>query len=254
MENLYNKIKKYNLEDAIKFEENDRQFLALKNLWEEIKDFSLENNYNISFYLALIIANSLVCYQLSGKWEDYWEEFSDYFIWKKIDILKNKDFSQKIIKFFKDFLKTCKYNKRFTSAKIKRLEKLKPFLKDFFEKDWEYFYKNMLKLRDNLAKTMNQKSDAKTIVFAVKMFSYGARNIFNFVEFPKEISIPIDSRLTNLFEKYKPHPNPLLKGEGIKQITIEKFYNDLALKMNISPLHLDAIIWNLYDELKNFII
>ncbi|MBT3852635.1 N-glycosylase/DNA lyase [bacterium] len=30
----------------------------------------------------------------------------------------------------------------------------------------------MEKLRDELAKTMKQKKDAKTIVFAVKMFSY----------------------------------------------------------------------------------
>jgi N-glycosylase/DNA lyase len=29
-----------------------------------------------------------------------------------------------------------------------------------------------------LTKVMNQKPDAKTIVFAVKMFSYSARNIF----------------------------------------------------------------------------
>jgi N-glycosylase/DNA lyase len=30
----------------------------------------------------------------------------------------------------------------------------------------------MVKLRDDLANTMQQKRDAKTIVFAVKMFSY----------------------------------------------------------------------------------
>jgi N-glycosylase/DNA lyase len=33
-------------------------------------------------------------------------------------------------------------------------------------------------LAEDLAKIMNQSRDAKTIVFAVKMFSYGARNLF----------------------------------------------------------------------------
>jgi hypothetical protein len=33
MHNLYNKLKKYSLQDAIYSEEQDRQFLALKKLW-----------------------------------------------------------------------------------------------------------------------------------------------------------------------------------------------------------------------------
>jgi len=34
MNKLYEKLKNYSIEDAIKFEENDRQFIALKKLWE----------------------------------------------------------------------------------------------------------------------------------------------------------------------------------------------------------------------------
>jgi hypothetical protein len=33
MEKLYEKIKHFTFEDAIKFENNDRQFIALKNLF-----------------------------------------------------------------------------------------------------------------------------------------------------------------------------------------------------------------------------
>jgi DNA-(apurinic or apyrimidinic site) lyase len=110
---------------------------------------------------------------------------------------------------------------------------------------------------------MNQKKDAKTIVFAVKMFSYWARNIFWFKEFPKEIMIPIDSRLEKLFYEFWPHPNPtpghpsleqssihldLLWGErGHKEI--KNFYKELSEKLNISLLHLDAILWVNYEEL-----
>lgn len=232
---LLEKIKKYNLEDAIEFEQKDRQFLALLEFWknlEKIKNISKEQK--IYFYLSLIISNSIVCYQLSGKWEDYWEEFSLYFSCEKN--LKWKD-KNNIINFLTEFLKTCKYNKRFTEIKIKRLKKLETFLQKFNWKE-KYFYENMIFLRDSLAETMKQKKEDKTIVFAVKMFSYGARNIFDFVVFPREIFIPIDSRLINLFEKYK-----------WNYTDIKNFYIDLSKKLDISLMHLDGIIWTMYDEL-----
>lgn len=222
---LYKKLKKYNFKDAINFEEKDRQFLALEKLWKNLKKRKL-----INFYLSLIIANSIVCYQLSGKWEDYWEEFSEYFS-------QEKNIWKDIIKFLTKFLKTCQNNKRFTEIKIKRLKKLETFFIKFYEKEL-YFYKNMIEFRDILAKIMEQKKDAKTIVFAVKMFSYWARNVFNFEIFPKEIFIPIDSRLTKLFKKYKEN-----------YTDIKKFYIDLSEKLNIPLLHLDWIIWTMYDEL-----
>jgi DNA-(apurinic or apyrimidinic site) lyase len=70
-----------------------------------------------------------------------------------------------------DFIKQSKNNKRFVDVKSNRLEKLKPFLEQFILNP-EYYYDNMEDLRDILAKTMKQKYDAKTIVFAIKMFSY----------------------------------------------------------------------------------
>ena len=222
MQELYNKLKKYSLEDAIKIEESDRQFIALEKLSRNIK--------NKDDYLSLIVANSIICYQLSWKWEDYWEEFSNYF---SENIIKNND----ILLSLWDFIKQSKNNKRFIDTKIKRLEKLRPFLDNFVWRE-EYYYQNMTELRDTLSKTMKQKHDAKTIVFAVKMFSYWARNVFDFISFPKEITIPVDSRITNLFEKYK-----------WSYSDIWKFYYDLSDKLNIAQLHLDALVWVNYDEL-----
>jgi len=96
---------------------------------------------------------------------------------------------------------------------------------------------------------MNQKINAKTIVFAVKMFSYWARNVFDYLEyFPENLMIPIDSRLENLYKKYNPHPSPLLKEREQKK-KIKEFYIDLSKKLNISLLHLDAVLWVNYDEL-----
>ncbi len=223
MQELYNKLKKYSLDDTIKIEESDRQFKALTKLYKNIK--------NKDLYLALIISNSIICYQLSWKWEDYWEEFSSYF--SNIYIKR-----ESLLEEVWNFIKQSKNNKRFIDTKIKRLQKLKSFLKIFTWNE-EEFYNDMQILRDNLAKTMKQKKDAKTIVFTVKMFSYWARNMYNKINyFPSSINLPIDSRLIGLFEKYK------WDYEDIK-----KFYFDLSKKLNIPELHLDALLWVNYNEL-----
>lgn len=219
---LYYKLSNYKLKDALELESKDRQFLALKKLWKELLDKEL--------FLALTIANSIICYQLSWKGEDYWEEFSEYF--SIIEINKANMLDE-----LAAFIAQSKNNKRFIDTKQKRLEKLRPFIEHFFWKS-RFYYENMVVLRDKLAKTMKQKKYAKTIVFSVKMFWYSARNIFDFIEFPWWISIPVDSRLTNLFEIYK-----------WDYEDINLFYSDLSEKLVISPLHLDWIVWNLYDDL-----
>ncbi len=224
MQELLEKLKNISLNEAIKIEESDLQFFALKKLFENIKSKDI--------YLALILSNAIICYQLSSSWEKYWEEFSEYF--SKNEVLKN-DLIQKLW----IFITNSKWNKRFVETKIKRLEKLKPFLDEFIWNE-KFFYENMEKLCEKLAKTMKQKITDKTIVFAVKMFSYWARNYFNnFIEFPFSISIPIDSRLTNLYETYNED----------KDLKIDTFYEILAKKLNISPLHLDAVLWVNYDKL-----
>ncbi len=226
MNKLYNKLKKFSLLDVLEIEKSDKQYIALKKLLQNIK--------NKDLYLPLILANSIICYQLSWKWEKYWEEFSIYF--SNINIQKNTLLEELWI-----FIYNSKNNKRFINIKIKRLEKLKPFLVKFFWKQY-YYYNNMELLRDDLAKNMKQKKDAKTIVFAVKMFSYWARINFNKINFfPENINIPIDSRLIALFEKYK-----------WEYIDINKFYFDLSKKLNIPELHLDAILWvNYVNLIKN---
>jgi N-glycosylase/DNA lyase len=51
-------LKNYTLGDALKFEEDDRQFKALERLEKCFGDREK--------FLALIISNALICYQLSG--------------------------------------------------------------------------------------------------------------------------------------------------------------------------------------------
>lgn len=233
MQTLKEKLEKYSINDAINIESSDLQFIALKEMYNNLK--------NKDLYLAMILVNSLICYQLSSSWEKYWTEFG-----KKCGEYLNEnkflgDNFDYIYNFFDDFLPNSKWNKRFVSVKLKRIEKLKDFLENFL---WNevFYYENMINFRDNLAKVMNQKITAKTIVFSVKMFSYWARiHLDKIVYFPKEISIPIDSRITNLYEKY------ILREEN-KEEKIENFYNRLSEETKIPPLHLDGILWVNYEE------
>jgi len=222
MQELYHKLSHFSLKDALIIENSDRQFIALQNL--------INNTNSKAEILTLTLINSLICYQLSGKWEDYWEEFSLYFLWKD---LKKEDIIEKLI----IFIKQSKNNKRFVEVKVKRLEKIRNFLDIFIIKQ-EYFYKNMDLLAFELKGIMKQKITDKTIVFAVKMFSYVARNIFDFNYFPINIMIPIDSRLEKIFDKYK-----------WDYTNISIFYSDLSKKLKIPLLHLDAILWVNYEEI-----
>lgn len=206
------------INDAIKIEESDYQYISLKNLYLNMK--------NKDFYLSLIVANCIVCYQLSSTWEKYWEEFSK--AWSNYNFEKFED----ILEFFQNFLPNSKWNKRFVETKINRLKRLSPFLKNFFKNE-EKYYENMALLQTELAKIMNQKKTDKTIVFAVKMFSYWARNYFwRLVYFPYEINIPIDSRLTKIYEIYNED-----------DLDINNFYKELSKQLNIPELHLDAVVW-----------
>lgn len=230
MKTFYDKLKKYSLDDAMGFEQSDRQFLALQKLYKN-KLFSDEN------YLFFSIANALVCYQLSGKGEDYWEEFSVALQNRKID-----DFSDIKI-FFEYFLSVSKNNKRFVNVKLGRIKKLEKFYIKFYQNN-EVYYKDMDRLVYDLADVMNQKVNAKTIIFAVKMFSYSARNIFGYLEyFPETLMIPIDSRLENLYKKYT------AQQEVVSTKEVKEFYIELSKKLDIPLLHLDAVLWVNYDEL-----
>lgn len=211
-------LKNLNFENIIESEEKDLQFIALKKLYLNISEKK--------FYLTLIILNSLICYQLSWKWENYWKEF-----WEESEKYKFKNFDDIFI-FFKIFLENCKNNRRFTKVKLKRLEKWRLFLENIFFWKEDFFYKNMEKLWKDLAKNFKQKITAKTIVFAIKMFWYWARNIFPFQKYPANFMIPIDSRLEKLFLKF-----------WKKDEKIEDFFIKISKKTKIPLLHLDAFLW-----------
>ncbi len=230
-EELIEVLKSFTLEDIFKIEEKiDRQYLALKKLY-----LKLENK---NIFPVLVIFNSLVSYQLNTYGENYWEEFSKYFSINQPKIKKeetNKEKCKKLFNLFKEFLLNSKGNRRFLNSKIKRLEKFLSVC-DKIMKNSEYFYENQEKLLELLSKTMNQKKEAKTLVFSIKMFGYSMRiktkerKMFSF-----NIAIPLDSRIKRITKNFT-NKDPIL------------FWFKVSKIVNIPPLHLDSLIWLLYRE------
>ena len=205
-----------NIEDI---EKNDPMYKAIEYLYM--------NLWNKEMLLPLIIANSLVSYQLSSTGESYWQEFTREA--GKFEFKKLRD----IYMFFIDFLPKSEGNTKDVRTKIERLKKLDTFLSDFFFKQ-KFYYKHMSKLRTDIAKAMMQLENAKTVIFSVKMFWYGARIRFTeFISFPKEIPIPIDTKLQTIFKNI----------EKTDYHTIDSFYQNISDTLDIAPLHLYSIIW-----------
>lgn len=223
---LIKKIQKYSFEDILKFEENDRQFIALKRLYSNIK--------NKAYFLPLILVNSIIAYQLSSSGEDYWEEFSrEAGIFQFSDSFKIEEISS----FFEEFLCNCKWNKRILNMKFPRLNKFLGFFDDFSKKE-RFYYENMTVLRDNLASFLKQKKSDKTIVFAIKIFSYWARIQFDqFIQVPFEIAMPMDSRIDKITKIYN--------NENINTID---FWFEVSKKVGIPCIHLDALLWCNMEE------
>ncbi len=220
---LENYLKWFNLEDVLNIEKNEAQFLALQKSWNKINNTDQKTKF-----IQAVLQNALISYQLSWTWEDWWGEF---WVWisKKINIAKLEN--------WKKFLYNSKNNKRLLEIKIKRLDKSKTILDLLSNEESIYdYYQNMYDLNKDIAKIMNQKEDAKTVVFATKMFAYACRIAFNkIIIYPYEISIPIDSRIEKIYYRHKQ--------DKASKKQIKCFFDQLSRESKIPPLHLDSLLW-----------
>jgi len=106
----------------------------------------------------------------------------------------------------------------------------------------------MIKLKNDLERNLGIRKYSKTVIFAVKMFGYSCRIIFReFIVYPFEIDIPLDSRIIKFTQKFT---NKDFLG----------FWRDISIKSGVPPLHIDSILWpflsnrEIYDNrLKNLI-
>ncbi|MDD3263145.1 MAG: N-glycosylase/DNA lyase [Candidatus Absconditabacteria bacterium] len=227
-------ISSYSFEEIVAIEKSDRQFLALKSAWELIKNRNfggVDDKVVKEVFLRAVIYNSLISYQIAGSGELRWEEFADR-LKSDFDVLL-LDFIQGKTSFDRwyNLMITSKNNKRLYNIKVARLKKLS----QFSLKSMDGYYDNMIDLWQDLGKAMGVPIWSKTICFAVKMFGYAARVVFEkFIPYPLEVAIPVDSRIRKLFlTSYGPVSD--------KEI-IEKTY-ELSKISSVPSLHLDSLFW-----------
>jgi len=214
-EELIKVIKEIGIEGARYIEENiDLQYYYIKRLYERIEDGES--------LVRLVVLNSLSSYQLSSRAEDWWKEFSDYF-----SNNKPKD----VLNDYIGFLKNSKTNRRFINIKINRIIKVKNFIKNLsLDKIYEY-YNDMLKLKNDLDKSLGVKKYYKTVVFSIKMFGYSCRIVFNkFIAYPFEIDIPLDNRIIRFTRNFTDR-------------NFLDFWREISVKSRVPPLHIDSILW-----------
>ena len=206
-------LKEFSLEDALRMEKFDRQYRALENLYNSLRDEGL--------FLKLVLVNALLSYQLPTKGEIYWENFARFFA-------KNPSPER-----FEEFLK--RHNNRFLNSKLRRLQKVLRVVERLTVEELKSFCQNPTLLLDYLSENLGQEKSAKTLVFAVKMFIYACRIAGGKrVVAPFEIEIPLDVRLRKIA--------PSLE-----------FWRNLSREVNIPPLHLDTLVWVTMGADKRFL-
>jgi len=232
---LKNQINKFSLKELKELEQYDLQYIALEQLYKKIQDKKL--------FVKLVIINSLLAYQLSMKWENYWSYFSTYFSKHKITNLK-EDFS--------DFL--SKYNKRLLQAKLKRLDKILYFISIIDDQKLNLYIQDEKVLLKDLVKYMKQKADAKTIVFCIKMFIWALKIIW-YEKYPSfDIYIPVDNRIWKI-SKNKAFWLDIAKKTWYPLLFLDTlFYISLSWNLeNIKNRELEKKINNFNNFLKNYI-
>ena len=222
-------LKKFNLSEVLEIERRlDKQYEYLVKLNKRVK--------NCKIFLSLIILNAISSYALNCTGEDYWGEFSEFFscLYGSRDNVSPRE----IIESFKSFLVSSRCNKRYLEIKIRRVEKLYDFL-ERLSKDLDKYLYNYDELWRDLSSALGSRRDAKTIVFAVKMFNYGARICLgNDLSLPMNIPIPVDHRIEIISERL-----------GVRK-KVTDFWNSVARITGIPPLHLDSLLWIAYRYVK----
>ncbi|WP_180706420.1 N-glycosylase/DNA lyase [Desulfurobacterium atlanticum] len=204
-EKVKNFVKSFSKDEIIRIEKNDPQYKALEELYNSMEDRLL--------FIRLAVINALLSYQLNMKGEEYWKRFSEFFS------------SKRGVEYFPEFLK--RYNYRILSGKLKRYEKVRDVVFCLLktEEDLLYFSQNLNEFLEKLSKLLNQKRDAKTVVFAVKMFIYAFRIAFGKDIFaPCGIMIPLDSRISKISKD-------------------KDFWKRLEKETGIPLIHVDAVLW-----------
>jgi len=214
---LIDVLSRFTVDDVLHFEEMyDEQFHALRYLYSK--------STNNDVFIALVLMNSTVSYQLSCSGERWWWEFARYFSDIKSISL------EKLPEKFAMFLSESRCGGRLRQQKLSRIRRAWSLIRLYAQR-LEWLIKNQKTFTIKLARTLNASVSAKTIVFTAKMLNYALRIVTKQrIVAPMELDIPLDSRIRAIS----------------KALCIEDpltFWRELSRKLRIPPLHLDSLLW-----------
>lgn len=214
-------------------EELDPQYGAVKKLIES-------RGFNNASLLSIL--NALISYQLCIPGEEYWEEFSDYFSNKNIEINSLS---------FRNFLLSIKCLRNI-DQKIRRVEKVlaSPISIELLRQGDAYCKKINTLIKD-LARVLGVENNSKTLVFTAKIYGYlcraiGSEPVYN------DIAIPVDYRnsLLAITSCIVQLPPSLDLKEYALELTklpyaekIRALYRELCELSSIPCIDLDTFTW-----------
>lgn len=223
------------------FEERDPQFIAVSRLCRGL-------NNDVETTLKLTILNALISYQLTGKGEDHWNYFANYFLSNKPgDVCGD----------FINYVMKSRYLARYRDSRLRRVRTTCPQLVGLTISNYLSDLASLWRLLSRITKT---RGDEKTIVFAVKMAYYVGRACGLEVSVPMEVPIPVDYRVTvitlcsGLISAVVDRRNVTSLARELmtrRRSEIQGVWGEVGRLSGIPPLNLDSIIWVLGGLLIN---
>ena len=223
------------------FEERDPQYIAISRLCSGL-------GHDVETVLKLTILNALISYQLTGKGEEHWNYFADYFINNKpTDLCRD----------FMNYVINSRYLARYRDSRLRRVRNTCPQVARLGVGN---YLGDLMALWRFIARAANARGEEKTIVFAVKMAYYVGRACGLNINVPMDIPIPVDYRVTviTLCSGLTPitvsrHDVTSLARELMtrRRAEIQGVWGEIGRLSGIPPLNLDSVVWVLGGLLIN---
>lgn len=209
-------LRRIGLERILALEKRDPQYSSV---------CSICKNRGEGETARLVMMNALISYRLTGRGEEHWDYFSRFFSQRKREDLCAE---------FLDYVRGSPYLAVGRNARIKRALSVCGYMPDIDD---------LLKTWKDLVTILNADSDAKTIVFTIKMLNYVymcCRDIDRAL--PYEIPIPVDYRvakLTSCLGLVDLSPEEALR----RYKEVQRAWHKVSQISGIPPLHIDTLLW-----------
>ena len=200
----------------LELEKRDPQYIAVCRVWEAQGE---------EVCASLSMLNALVSYRLSGKGEEHWQFFGDYFSRQRVTDVCTQ---------FLAYLRASPFLKIGREARERRVRKVCGYRPNL---------ENLLETWRRMSALLDVDPGQKTVVFAVKILNYvyrcsrGVERVL-----PMEIPLPVDYRVAHL--TWCAGLIDVPPDVAMRQYkAVQAVWNRVAEVSGIPPLHIDTVLW-----------